>query len=165
MKLMEIVSNAILTTGAIALLLSVGICLALEDRTATATSVLTFASLFVALLLLAKFKRLKMIGVLEAEMWEDKLQEAAVILQNLKEASARILAVKDQIKSTIRSGGPDPITGDKLQEAPPGAVLLPITLFLGTKPRRFSRAIGKVTEVSRKPIRDEIATNTSALKR
>jgi hypothetical membrane protein len=94
MKPMEIVSNFILSIAAIALL-SVGIYLALNDRTATSASVLTFASLFVALLLLAKFKRLKIVGILEAEMWEEKQEEAAAILENLKEASARITDVKD----------------------------------------------------------------------
>jgi hypothetical protein len=113
---MKLVSNLILSIGAAALLAE-GIYLAFIDRTNAAWLALLFASLFVGLLLLAKFKRLKIVGVLEAEMWEEKQEEAAVILENLKEASVRISDVKDLIRSTIKSGGPPGnITPEKLQE-------------------------------------------------
>jgi hypothetical protein len=113
--LIEAVANCIITFGAV-ILLGVGISLAVIDRPGPAASVLGFAFLFLVLLLLAKFKRFKGFGF-EAEMWEQKQEEAAVVLENLKEASAGISDVKDLIRSTIKSGGPPGhITPEKIQE-------------------------------------------------
>jgi hypothetical protein len=78
---MNYVSNIIISVGAI-LLLSVGIHLAISDKVAAFTSILSFAFLFVVLLLLAKFKRIKGFGF-EAEMWEEKQEEAAVLVERL----------------------------------------------------------------------------------
>lgn len=112
--LIEAVANCIIAFGAV-ILLGVGIFLAVIDR--PAASVLGFAYLFLVLLLLAKFKRFKGFGV-EMEMWEQKQEEAATIVENLKEASQRLSTVKDHIRSNIRSGGPPgSITPEKVQEA------------------------------------------------
>jgi hypothetical protein len=77
---MKLVANAILSLGVLALL-SVGIYLAATDR--AAAPVLGFAFLFAVLLLLSKFKRFKGFGF-EAEMWEEKQEEAAVLVDQLK---------------------------------------------------------------------------------
>jgi hypothetical protein len=85
---MNLVSKIITSLGAIALL-SAGIFLAISDRAAAAAPLLGFGFLFVVLLLLAKFKRFKGFGF-EAEMWEEKQEEAAVLVERLTLLSATI---------------------------------------------------------------------------
>ena len=112
---MKLVSNAIISLGALALL-SVGIYLAATDRAAAATPVLGVAFLFVVLLLLSKFKRFKGFGF-EAEMWEEKQEEAAELVDRLEELSKRRSMVKDKIRDKIKEGGPaGNITPTILQE-------------------------------------------------
>lgn len=75
------ISNIIITSGA-AGLLALGAYLAAQDKTATAGTVLGFGFLLVALLLLAKFKRIKGFGF-EAEMWDEKQVQAAALVDKL----------------------------------------------------------------------------------
>ena len=80
---MKWVANTIVSLGAIALLIT-GIYLAIQNRgAANVTAVLGIGFLFVVLLLLAKFKRFKGFGF-EAEMWEEKQEEAAALVAALK---------------------------------------------------------------------------------
>jgi hypothetical protein len=81
--LMTCVANIIISVSAVTLL-PVGIYLAVLDRTATTGAVLGFAFLFVVLLVLAKFKHIKGFGF-EAEMWDQKQIEAAVLVGKLKD--------------------------------------------------------------------------------
>lgn len=85
---MKWVANIIISLGAVALL-STGIYLAVIDRTTTATAILGFAFLFIVLLLLAKFKHIKGFGF-EAEMWEEKQEEAALLVDRLTVLSATV---------------------------------------------------------------------------
>lgn len=78
---MKWVSNVIITVGAISLL-TVGAYLALQDKTASASAALGFGFLLVVLLLLAKFKRFRGFGF-EAEMWDEKQVQAAVLVDKL----------------------------------------------------------------------------------
>lgn len=74
-------SNVIIALGAIALL-SAGTYLGLQNESASAGTVLGFGFLLVVLLLLAKFKRIKGFGF-EAEMWDEKQIQAAVLVDKL----------------------------------------------------------------------------------
>ncbi len=78
---MKWVSNVIITVSAI-VLLTVGIYLSLIDKASAAVAPLGIGFLFVVLTLLAKFKRFKGFGF-EAEMWEEKQTEAAVLVEQL----------------------------------------------------------------------------------
>jgi hypothetical protein len=115
-EVMQLISNSIISAGA-ALLLVIGIYLVATDKPAQSSAALGFAFLYVVLLLLAKFKRFKGFGF-EAEMWEQKQEEAAAIIENLKEASTRISNVKDKIRENIRSRPDHPghITAETVQE-------------------------------------------------
>jgi len=64
-------------------MLGVGIGLAFTDRTASAGAAWGVGFLLVALLLISKFKRFKGFGF-EAEMWEQKQEEAAALVDQLK---------------------------------------------------------------------------------
>jgi hypothetical protein len=82
--MMQLVANIIVSLGAVALII-VGIYLAILDRSVpTITAVFGIGFLFVVLLLLAKFKRFKGFGF-EAEMWEEKQEEAAALVDSLKQ--------------------------------------------------------------------------------
>jgi len=87
--IMQLVANIIISLGAFTLLI-VGIYLAILDRGAsTMTVVLGTGFLFVVLLLLAKFKRFKGFGF-EAEMWEEKQEEAAGLVKELQQELQRL---------------------------------------------------------------------------
>lgn len=78
-ELQQLFTNIIVSIGATALLI-VGLVLAILDRGAPSIiAVLGTGFLLVVLLLLAKFKRFKGFGF-EAEMWEEKQEEAAVLV-------------------------------------------------------------------------------------
>jgi preprotein translocase subunit SecY len=82
-EMQQRVTNRILYIGAPALLV-VGIVVAILDRGAPSIiAVRGTGFLLVVLLLLAKFKRFKGFGF-EAEMWEEKQEEAAVLVDELK---------------------------------------------------------------------------------
>jgi hypothetical protein len=88
-QIVQLLANIILSLGASALLI-VGIFLAINDRGApTITAVLGTGFLFVVLLLLAKFKRFKGFGF-EAEMWEQKQEEAAALANYLQKELDRL---------------------------------------------------------------------------
>jgi hypothetical protein len=103
--IMQLVVNIIVSLGAVALLI-VGLYLAILDRGApTITAVLGTGFLFVVLLLLAKFKRFKGFGF-EAEMWEEKQEEAAVLVEDLKQALQRFSTAR----ASLLKGKTDEIT-------------------------------------------------------
>jgi Na+-transporting methylmalonyl-CoA/oxaloacetate decarboxylase gamma subunit len=94
--IVQLVANTILSIGALALLI-VGIYLAILDRSApTITAVLGIGVLFMFLLLLAKFKRFKGLGF-EAEMWEEKQEEAAALIDSLKKELDRLRTPRDYL--------------------------------------------------------------------
>ena len=82
---MSYIPNLIAALAAVALLL-VGVFLSITDRATSAAPILGFSFLFVVLLLLAKFKRVKGFGF-EAEMWEEKQEEAAALVSRLTQLS------------------------------------------------------------------------------
>jgi uncharacterized membrane protein len=69
--------------------LGVGLYVAIIDRATAATVLLSFGFLFVILLVLSKFKRFKGFGF-EAEMWEEKQEQAAVLVERLTLLSATL---------------------------------------------------------------------------
>jgi hypothetical protein len=77
---MELVTGVIIAVAAVSLF-GVGIRLLLIGG--SAATALTFAFLLTVLLLLSKFKRFKGFGF-EAEMWEQKQEEAAALINHLK---------------------------------------------------------------------------------
>lgn len=103
--IVQLVANIIVSLGAFALLI-VGICLAILDRGAPSIiAVLDTGFLFVVLLLLAKFKRFKGFGF-EAEMWEEKQEEAAVLVDELKKKLERFSTAR----ASLLKGKTDEIT-------------------------------------------------------
>jgi hypothetical protein len=78
---MEIATKIILAVGAVSLLIT-GIMLACQDKIASASSVLGFATLMLVLLLISKFKSVEAFG-LKAETWDEKQVEAAVLIDKL----------------------------------------------------------------------------------
>src|ERR1700720_4473031 len=103
--MMQLVANIIVSLGAVALII-VGIYVAILDRSApTITAVLGTGFLLVVLLLLAKFKRFKGFGF-EAEMWEEKQEEAAVLVDELKKELERFSTAR----ASLLKGKTDEIT-------------------------------------------------------
>jgi hypothetical protein len=85
---MEYVALTITALGAIGLLI-IGGFLAMRHHTAASSAVLGFAFLFVLLLFVSKFKHVHGFGF-EAEMWEQKQVEAAVLVDKLSTTSVAV---------------------------------------------------------------------------
>ena len=85
-------------------LLTAGIILAFSNRTSAAGTAWAFGFLLVILLLLAKFKRFKGFGF-EAELWEQKQEEAAALVDQLRSLSKLVSKQMASVTSRLGSYG------------------------------------------------------------
>jgi len=118
---MQYVSNTIIASGTIALLVCGAFLSFYKTESSPAIlALLGFAFLFAVLLLLAKFKRFKFsfVGMMifEGEMWEQTQEEAEHLLKKLEKQDEMKKRIKENIKDRIKPGPVGHITPQILQQ-------------------------------------------------
>jgi hypothetical protein len=168
---MKWVANTIVSVGAVVLLFT-GVYLAILDNALNAATVLGFGFLFVVLLLLAKFKHIKGFGF-EAEMWEEKQEEAAALVASLKQELDKFRAPRNSMLkgNTLRiTEKLNPFAGTKFdcgfgrssgEQADFWWVLQPVLIAAGWEnvPWRYGERIGDFTQGGRPATGEVAATN------